>query len=348
MAAVKLKDVATRAGVSEGTASLVLNNRPGVSDVTRARVREAAHVLGYTPNRIARGLATRRTRTIGLAVTDIENPFFSSITKYISQFLREHAYSTILQLSQDDLKVEDAIITSFIGNRVDGVIIIPNSLSSPLSLPYVDKLRDHGIPFVYCTSYYPHIPGDCVMTDLKQGSYRLTKMLLEMGHRDIVLYTIENLEVVPGALRIEGFKQALAEGGVQFKDELIVACKYPDLYNGYHRTLELFPARRPDAITAINDFLALGIRKALLELGLSIPEQVSVAGFDDIMFASIAEHPLTTVRQNIPQICRDTVELLLDRINGSKGEPRLLKIFPELVVGQTTGRCARARVVDAW
>ncbi len=335
---VTLKDVAKRAGVSAGTVSLVLNNKSGISHVTRQRVIEAVRQLKYTPNRIARGLVTKRTHTIGLVVTDIENPFFGSVTRYISDYLRESGYTVILSVSKDDFELEGAIVERFVGNRADGVIIVPTLLWAPSSAAYVDTLRRHEVPYVFCTSYYPPIAGDRIMANLEDGSYRLTRYLIEMGHREILLFTTQNKEVIPSALRIAGFARAFQEAGVPLHPDYIVPCRYPDSYHGYARTVEILKDRRPDAITAINDFLALGIIKAIWASGLSVPEDISVAGYDDVLFASTLRQPMTTVRQDVARICRETVHRLLDRINGDRQEPRHVYVPTELVVRETTGK----------
>lgn len=338
---VTMKDVARRAGVSAGTVSLVLNNKAGISRATRQRVIEAVHQLSYTPNRIARGLAMKRTHTIGLVVTDIENPFFGSVTRYITDYLRENGYTVILSVSKDDFELEGTIVERFVGNRADGVIIIPTLLKAPAEVGYMDTLRRHEVPYVFCTSYYPPIPADRIMADLEDGSYRLTRYLIELGHREILLFTTQNAEVIPSALRIAGFKRAFQEAGVPFRPDYVIPCRYPDSYHGYARTIETLRDRRPDAITAINDFLALGIIKAIWASGLSVPEDISVGGYDDVLFASTLRQPLTTVRQDVARICHETVHRLVDRIRGDTQPPRHVYVPTELVVRETTGRPQR-------
>ncbi|MFP4408957.1 MAG: LacI family DNA-binding transcriptional regulator, partial [Spirochaetaceae bacterium] len=144
---VKLKDVAQKAGVSEATASLVLNERPGVHRETRKKVFQAAEELGYTPNAIARNLATRRSRTIGLVVTDISNPFFGNLTKYVDQFVKERGYGLILSLSEDDLSKEDGILQDFVGKMVEGIIIVPTLSRPRREAATFDRLRRLSVPF---------------------------------------------------------------------------------------------------------------------------------------------------------------------------------------------------------
>ncbi|MBN1836672.1 MAG: LacI family DNA-binding transcriptional regulator [Spirochaetales bacterium] len=337
---VTLKDVAHRAGVSEGTASLALNRRPGVKEMTRRRVLAVAEEMGYSPNRIARSLAMRKTHTVGLVVTDIENPFFGSVTRFIHEYVRQAGYTLILSVSNDDSQLEDAILSTFISNRVEGAIIVPTVSFRQDFRPF-EALRAHRIPVVFATASYPGYPADCVMTDLEEGSYRLTRYLIELGHRNILLLASYDLKMGQSALRVAGYQKAFSEIGIRPDPGAVVRCKHPDYYNGYSMTREVLKRGLPDAITAINDVLALGSRKALQEQGLRIPADISVAGYDDLIFSSLSQSPLTTVRQAIPQICRESVSLLMDRIHGDASPVRLVKIAPELIVRESTGACRR-------
>ncbi len=333
---VKLKDVAHYVDVSEATVSLVMNNKTGVNKKTRERVLHAAKELGYYPNNIARGLAMKKTNTIGLVITDIENPFFGSITRLIDENALAEGYNLILSVSNDDLSLEDKIVYDFIGKRVDGVIIVP-TLTPRSDLSYFEQLRVHDIPYVFATTYYPGIQGSCVMTDLEDGSFQLTKYLIELGHRKILFLVSSNSDIAVSKLRIDGFRRAFKEAGSEVNKNLIKNCTHPDFNCGYETTIKMVRRRKPDAIMAINDIMALGAKKAVKELGYRIPEDISVAGYDDVIFSSISEIPLTTVKQDIAKICRDTVELLMKKIRGDKIQGTTHKIKAELVIRKSTG-----------
>lgn len=337
---VKLINVAKRARVSEATASLALNRKPGVNAKTRERVLQAARTLGYSPNTLARGLATKRTHTIGLVVTDIENPFFGSLTRYIDQFILEAGYTLILSVSNDELELEARIVHDFIGKRVDGVIIVPTILPRR-DLSYFEHLKRHHIPFIFSTSYYSGVPCDCVMTNLEEGSYALTRYLLELGHMDILLLISNNREVVPSRLRIQGCLRAFNERGLSFDRKRIVQCERADFECGYTSTLRVLKKSRPEAVMTINDIMALGAKRAIKEMGFSVPDQISVAGYDDVIFSSIPEVPLTTVRQNIRQISRQTVNLLLRKIKGQPIRRAIHWVKPKLVIRKSTGMCPK-------
>ena len=311
----KLKDVAKFAGVSEATASLVMNGRPGVNVKTREKVLAIAKQLAYTPNNIARGLAMRKTNTIGLVVTDIENPFFGNVTRCIDEETRTKGYNLILSVSNDDILLENEIIYNFIGKRVDGVIIIPTHMPRK-DISYFEQLDKHEIPYVFSTTFYPGIKCDCVMTDLEEGSYQLTKYLIELGHRNIMFLASHYREVAISKLRIEGYTRAFKEAGLKFNEKLIVNCRRADFQSGYSTALEIFRLQKPDAVITINDIMALGAKRAVKESGCKIPDDVSIAGYDDVIFSSIYEIPLTTVRQNIAQICIETVNILIKKNEG--------------------------------
>lgn len=317
---VKLKDVARKAGVSEATASLVLNERPGVHRETRKRVFQAAEELGYTPNAIARNLATRRSRTVGLVVTDISNPFFGTLTKCVDQFVKERGYGLILSLSEDDLSKEDAILEDFVGKMVEGIIVVPTLSRPRREAAAFDRLRRHSVPFVFASSYYPGVQADYVMGDLAQGSYRLTQHLLQAGRRKIRFLTVEEIEVVPVAERLRGVRRAMEEFGIPVDDAMVVPCPEATYQAGYDGAREILREGVPEAVMALNDIMALGALRALLDEGYRVPEEIVVAGYDDLIYSQIAQVPLTTVRQNIEEIARRAVDRLLELMKGERSE----------------------------
>jgi len=338
-ALVKQKDVAALAEVSTATVSLVLNEKPGVNEGTRRRVLQAARALGYTPNSIAQRLATRRSRTIGLIVTDIENPFFSAVTRHVDAYTKAAGYGLILEISDDDLGREQASIEDFIAKRVEGLIIVPTLHTLREDFSAFERLQAAGIPYLFLTSYYPGHRSHCVMTDLERGAYLVTRHLLRLGHRDIVLLALDDTRVVPAALRIAGFKRALAQARCAFDPRMLVRCSLPNYRNGHEKTALLLRKRKPDAVMAINDLMALGATRAIREAGYAVPDDVAVAGFDDVIFASISEVPLTTVRQDVPEMCRLATEHLLALLelgNPYRKAFNIRSVPPRLVIRAST------------
>ena len=332
---VKLKDVADVLGVSEATVSLALNQRPGVNAETRKRVLETARQLGYTPNHIARGLAMNKTHTLGLIVTDIENPFFGTLTKHIDEAARELGYGLVFSVSNNDIDEEESILATFVGKRLDGIIIIP-SVYHRRNKDTFERMNESSLPYVFATSYYPGLEADCVMTDLAKGSYELTKYLLDQGYRKIGFLSTADKVTPPTRLRLSGYYKALEHAGLPRTSRRIIECHRPDYFSGYDAVTALDVAELPEAIIAINDILALGAQHALLERGLRIPEDISVAGYDDVIFSSLSEIPLTTVKQDIPHIAKTAVEMLVERVEHVNTPIRSVRIKPELVVRSST------------
>ena len=184
MVNVTLKDIAQKLNISEATVSLALNNYPGVSKKTKARVLQCAEEMDYVPNPIARGLATRRTMTIGLVCPDSENPCYGKIIKRITYYCEQCGYSVLLGISDGDVKREASVIRQFISCHVDGIVILPVDILNN-DAPVFNTLRQHELPCVFTFSYYTGFEDDCVLTDYAAGSYELTKRMLKAGHRTI-------------------------------------------------------------------------------------------------------------------------------------------------------------------
>jgi len=335
---VKLKDVAAAAGVSQATVSLVLNDRPGVNARTRERVLGIAQRLGYTPNPLARNLATQRSHTIGLVVTDIENPFFAALTRHLDNYVKKHGFGLILSLSSDDVGKQNQIVEDFIGKMVEGVLIVPALQDIGRKFRAFRNLDASGVPYVFVSSRYPGLSADCAMADLTRGSYDVANHLLDCGHRDIVFLSVEDDSVIPAATRIEGFRRALSDRSLKFSDRMIVRAKHPDYQSGVAATRLLLTQRKPDAIMAINDILALGAVRAIVDRAFRIPTDIAVAGYDNVIYSSISQVPLTTVSQDIDRMSHDAVELLFRRIGGDNSDRPLLRLVgSELIVRESTG-----------
>ncbi|MFW5693830.1 MAG: LacI family DNA-binding transcriptional regulator [Alkalispirochaeta sp.] len=327
-----LKDVAQRAGVSEGTASMVINGKAGPKKKTREIVLQAARELKYVPNSSARNLAMKESTTVGLVVTDIENPFFGSITKYVSYFLGRRDQSMILSVSNDDAKTEDSILGNFVQQGVRAIIIAPTQLSRRNTNTLAD-VHDHGIPIVFISSYYENFSAPRVLTDYSHGSFELTNYLIDTGHRDIRFLVSHDVKAPIARERIEGFLRSHEEQSIPPHHRAIHRCPHPDYESGYREAQRVLEKEKPDAIITINDVMALGAKRAIKERGLAVPDDISVAGYDDVIFASLSEIPLTTVRQNIPEIASAAVDLLF--------MPNLdietdIRIPPELVIRKST------------
>jgi LacI family transcriptional regulator len=337
-----LKDVARLAEVSEGTASLVLNNRRGPKRTTRERVLAAAAELRYLPNAHARHLASRTTDTVGLVVTDIENPFFGSITRHIDEYLNKHNHTMVLMLSHDEINTETRALENLLKRGTRGMLVVPTQLSRQ-EFDIFRTIQEHGVPIVFVSSYYADLPGRRVLTDYEDGSFQLTKYLLDLGHRDISFLVSSDPRAPIYFERVRGYEKAYETYGLPLPHRSIIRCPKPDYASGYLMASKILSELRPDAIIAINDVMALGAKHAARAIGLHVPDNISIAGYDDVIFASLAEVPLTTVRQRIDEICRLAVEMLLEN---DSNLPEELRVKPELIVRKSTARvCNRSNAV---
>jgi DNA-binding LacI/PurR family transcriptional regulator len=327
-----IKDIARLANVSVGTASLAMNDKPTVNAETKRHVQEIAKKYNYTPNHSARSLITKKSACIGLVVTDISNPFFATLVDEFHKLLDRSGYTMLLGISGDRVATERKYVDMFIGKNVEGVIIVPTIEERP-DLQHLYELRSREIPFVFCTAAYNGFSEPCIMTDLKQGEYLLVKHLLTQGMKKIHFITGSH-ELQLSRLRLEGYYQAYKEAGLTYQSDWVIET-IPDFSHGYKAALRCLKDR-PDAIVTVNDYLAMGVIKALHDKHVKIPKEISVAGYDDLLFASIIETPLTTVRQPIDEICKKTLEVLFRLMDGDSNDERLSYLQPELKIREST------------
>lgn len=337
---VKISDIAKEVGVSEATVSLALNNKSVVKAETKQKIIEAARRMGYMPNVMAKMLVQQKSNIIGVVVTDPANVYFGEFAKSCTKWILENNYRPLLASSQDEYSVEEQVIDQFIAHRVAGVIIIPATKDNP-SVRYLERLESYGIRYLYATAYHQNAAGPCVMVDLKRGAYQSVKYLLDMGHRDIVFMGTDP-ELPTTKLRTEGYVDAFAERGLEVKRELMIRCEDANFESGYTETLRLLDMEsRVDAIVTINDIMALGCLRALTERGKRVPEDISVVGYDDIIFSEVASIPLTTVHQDIDALAKRSVNMVLGMIQNNVQKKDVVQLEPHLVVRNSTGICGR-------
>jgi LacI family transcriptional regulator len=335
---IKLKDIAKIANVSEATVSLALNNRSGVNAETKIKVLEIAKNNGYVPNAIARRLSQSKSRTIGLVVPDLENPYFGKLAQFVDQNIRNAGYNTVIGVSNDEPSIESVTIKNFISSMVEGILIAPtNSRNDDLS--YIRHIQEiYNIPFTFITSLYPGVNAPVVMADLEDGTYQLVTYLLNMGHRNIYFLAGKH-DIIPTAYRMRGYLKAFSEKGLQTHDDRLCECtkfSFDDAYSAACRLLK--SCKSIDAIITINDIMALGVLKALIDNNIRIPDDISVAGYDNMIYSSVSTIPITTVSQDVELMSGIAVDMLLRRINNENDildENIFMK--PKLIIRQSTG-----------
>jgi DNA-binding LacI/PurR family transcriptional regulator len=314
-----IKDIARAAQLDISTVSRALNDSPRVKESTKRRIRSIARGLGYHANEIARSLVTRRTKVIGLVVSDIGNPFFSEVTKGVESEARRHGYSLILCSSDWNKTREREHVSMLRSRRVDGLIIHP---SEELSGDAPRDLAGGELPTVFLANAVEDAGAHYVSVDNVQGAFEATSYLVSLGHRRIA-HATGDLRRTQKRYRIltdrfKGYRAALAHAEIPFHDDLVV-CSLPGIENA-RRSIRAFLRRQP-AVTAFfasSDQIALGAYKAIREAGLRIPEDISVVGFDDIEVASLVSPSLTTFEQPKFQLGQQAVQILVRLMAGQK------------------------------
>ncbi|WP_144124150.1 LacI family DNA-binding transcriptional regulator [Catellatospora sichuanensis] len=333
---VTIIDVARHANVSTTTVSKVLRNAYGASPEMRAKVREAIAELGYRPDAAARGMRGQ-TYTIGVMLPTIRNPFFADILDGLTDRLRDTDYQILLGTGGDGEDTEERMTDAMIDRRMDGVVLIA-PVSSRARLEQIAGL----VPTVIVGRHGNSPLYDVVTDDDFVGAALVVEHLSALGHRRIA--HIDHSETdptrlleMPNAVRAEGYRHAMRAHGLA--DEIdIVATSYTQEggYIGAQRLLAR--PRRPTAIFAGADFVAMGVLEALAEAGLKVPEDISVAGYDNTTFAAFAPVSLTSVDQAGHQIGSNAARLLLERISHRQAPSSQVKLTPKLVVRGSTGR----------
>jgi LacI family transcriptional regulator len=331
-----MEDVAARAGVSTMTVSRVINNHGRVATATRQRVQQAINELGYVPNALARSLLKGRTRTIALIVSDISNPFFTSIARGVEDVARRHGYTVILGNSDESVEKERQYVHAMLSNRIDGLLIAPAGSGSRKTL---DFLARHGTKFVLIDRQLPGVAADAVVGDSIGGARLLTEHLIELGHRRIAL--VGGSHEVPTARdRQRGYEEALRDRGLEPQPALIIESNYKQEggYRAAQQLLALPADERPTAIFAGNNFLAIGAIQALRAAGLQVPGDIAVVCFDDIELASALQPFLTVMAQPARTFGTVAAQFLFDRLDGAESSAwRRVVLPPELIVRVSCG-----------
>jgi LacI family transcriptional regulator len=331
---VTIVDVARHAGVSTTAVSKVLRNAYGASPEMRIRVQAAIQELGYRPSAAARGLRGR-TYTIGVMLPSIRNPFFADVLDGVTQHLDGTGYQVLMASCCNDEPGEAAVTDAMIDRSMDGIILI-----APLSARKRLERVAQTVPTVV-VGRHGHSPShDTVTDDDFTGAGLVVAHLADLGHRRIA--HIEHLETdpvrlaeMPNALRAAGYRHAMQAHGLG--DEIDIASTTYTQEGGYHGARQLLARpHRPTAIFAGADIVAMGVLDAITEAGLSVPGDISVAGYDNTTFAAFAPISLTTVDQAGHQVGVNAARLLMDRITDRDRPTAQLKLSPTLITRRTT------------
>ncbi|MCC6616073.1 MAG: LacI family DNA-binding transcriptional regulator [Anaerolineae bacterium] len=323
---VTIYDVAAAAGVSYSTVSRVLNGFEFVKESTRVKVMDAAERLGYVANLQARGLAGGRSNIIGLLVPVLDNSYVSEVMMGIDEALARAGFNLMLFTTHRHAGKEQQY-ASTIASMTDGLILLV-PLESPI---YLNAIRERNYPHVLVDQTDESGASASVSGTNWHGAYEATQHLIMLGHRRIGVIT-GLLELSSARERLNGYRAALQDYAIPIDESLIVEGDYLQP-RGYEAAQELLKLReRPSAIFAMNDLSALGAMDAIRESGLSIPEDISLVGFDDIPQAAITHPKLTTVRQPLVQMGRIAVRLLLEQLDHPGSPPGHETLATQLVI----------------
>jgi LacI family transcriptional regulator len=327
-----LHDVARAAGVSIATVSATVNQTAYVSPALQDRVRRAIAEVGYHPDVIARSLRTRTTKTLGLIISDIANPFFTSVIRGIEDVANARGYALVLCNTDERLEKERAYVQLLRSRRVDGVIMAPVGGTEA----YADLNDTLGVPVVFIDRSVP-ARADIVVTDNVRGAREVVRHLTGLGHRRIGVIT-GLPRISTSEERLAGYQAALQAAGVPV-DPALMKVGYSRLEGGYRAAQDLLAMPdRPTAIFATNNLMAIGLMRAVAERGLRCPADVSVACFDDFEWASVFHPRLTTVAQPAYEMGSTAADLLLVRLAGrAPAEPERRVLTPTLVVRDSCG-----------
>ena len=313
---VTIKHIAEVAGVSVSTVSRALRDDPTANAKTKRRVVEIAHRLHYYPDYLAKGLRQNRTNTIGIIFNDLRNPFYTEILAEMGDVLNSRNYSSFICYSDYDSEREKKNIMSLLSKRVDGIIISPIDEKSDS----IDFLTRNNIETVVIDSY-PYFEGICyVYSDHRHGVELATEYLINNGHRDILLITAPAKEKTKIDHFVKGYLRTLGRHGIEFKEELNIQSEENSIESGYETFKKVLTEGIGNrnlhftGIVTVSDLLAVGIYKVANELGISIPGDYSLVGYDDIEMTSALTPPLTTIHQPRKRIGRDSIRLLLHNI----------------------------------
>lgn len=328
--ATTIRDVAAAAGVSPATVSRVLNQRVEVAADLRERVLVAVSEMGYRPNGPARSLRKRATMVLGIIITDVQNPFFTSMVRGIEDAAQEAGYSVVLANSDEDQDKEQRYLEVAAAEQMAGVVLAPARQSSR----GLDVVVGQGIPVVTVDRRLRGVNLDSVSVNNHKAAHDATWHLVARGRKRIAIIA-GLLNTMTGARRLAGYKAALKKAGIPLDERLVVEADFR-LEGGYEATKDLLRRARPDAVFASNNMMTMGALQALAEEGVDIPSEIAVVGFDDISWATALRPPLTAVRQPTYEIGRRSAEMLLDRVKGDTEEPRHIVLPAELIVRGST------------
>ncbi len=331
MKLVLLKDVAKKAKVDISTVSRALSNSPLLKEETKRQIIALAEELGYYPDALARGLASKRSQNIGLVLPDmvtLQGPFYVEVLRGVEQRADENGYNLLLTAVKDKEKSK-TYLPLIKGRRMDGFLLI----NEHVTIEELNFLIKEDIAFVLLDRFSKEPKVNCVASDNVGGAKSAVNHLVSLGHRKIGFITGQRM-FFASRERIKGYIQALKENKIPLNESLIVEGSFQNgVTSGYTCAMELLSRTpRPTAIFAGNDEISMGVFQAVRDVDLRVPKDISVVGFDDAQFAPHLTPPLTTVKQYGYEIGYQSCEMLINILNKNPIETNKIRVPTELII----------------
>ena len=332
-----MAEVARLAGVSVTTVSHVINGTRPASARTRERVLAAVERTGYRPNTIARALARGGTQSLGLAISGLSNPYFTDVVAAVEAAAGRAGHTLLLGDTREDPEHELLIVRTLAERQVDGLLLAPSVGAAEHALPY---LASQGVPVVLLDRFVD-VPLDQVGCDNEQPTARLVEHLIDLGHRRIgMAIGIKGLSTTDE--RVRGYRMALERAGIAFDPALVAegGSTRDRAREAMHALLDL--ADPPTAMVSGNNFMTIGLLRAIDERGLTVPEDIALVGFDDFEWADLFAPRLTVIRQPTAELGARAVEMLLSRLEDERRPPRVERLEAMFVHRNSCGCTGRS------
>ncbi|MDN5341133.1 LacI family transcriptional regulator [Oceanotoga sp. DSM 15011] len=328
---ITIKDVAKEMGVSINTVSRALNNKPDINEDTKNKILKKAKEMGYVRNSYASLLKSKYSKIIGVIIPDSSNPFFSEVFNSIEKSARKKDYQLIVMNSEGLYENESKAVEVFIERRVDGILLFP------MQKKYEDikGLISNKFPIVCVGRNIIGWDMDEIYNNDLEGGYLATKHLIDQGFKNIIMISDELFNSA-SKHRIEGFKKALNENDLNYKNNIIICEKIHEgkhVEAGYKTILKLLKENKKfDGVFCYNDLIAFGVLKALKENNIKVPYEIGVIGFDDIKFSSLITPSLSTIRVNKEKLGEEAFNMLYKKIKNPKQKLLKQKLEIELLI----------------
>lgn len=329
---VTIYDVAREAGVSMATVSRVVNGNPNVKPSTRKKVMETIERLGYRPNAVARGLASKKTTTVGVVIPDISNPFYAEVTRGVEDIAKMYHYNIVLGNSDQQKPKELDLVNTFLEKQVDGLLFMGRLITPE----HEQVFETANVPVVLCATRDEKRRFPAVNINHRLAASEATHFLIEGGHRRVALIVGSLEEPQKGLAKFEGYREALETADMPFDEELVRIgdYRYDSGYEAMKQLLELEDP--PTAVFCASDEMAVGAIHAIEDKGLGVPDDIEVIGYDNVPLASMMRPKLTTVAQPMYDLGAVAMRLLTKFMNHEPIEEQRVVLLHQLIEREST------------